>query len=138
LLIARVLSGQFPNWEAVIPRHNDRTFTIERDEVAAAIRRIAILADERSKTVRFALTKGALEVASSHSDLGEANETLAIEYDGDEFQIGFNYQYLLDFLATVPETEVSFEFKDGESATQLRGLPGEEYISRYIVMPMRI
>ena len=138
LLIARVLSGQFPNWEAVIPRNNDRTFTIGRDEVAAAIRRIAILADERSKTVRFALTKGALEVASSHSDLGEANETLAIDYDSDEFQIGFNYQYLLDFLSTIPETEVSFEFKDGESATQLRAIPSEEYSSRYIVMPMRI
>ncbi len=138
LLTSRVLSGQFPNWEAVLPRSNDHTFAIGRDEVAAAIRRIAILADERSKTVRFGLSKGSLEIASSHSDLGEANETIEIEYDGEEFQIGFNYQYLTDFLSTIPETEVSFEFKDGESATQLRALPGEDYNSRYIVMPMRI
>jgi DNA polymerase-3 subunit beta len=138
LLISRVLSGQFPNWEAVIPKHNDRRFSIGRDDVAAAIRRVSILADERSKTVRFSLVKGSLEISSSHSDMGEASEKLEIEYDDEEFQIGFNYQYLIDFLSTIPETEVSFEFKDGESATQLRALPGEDIISRYIVMPMRI
>ena len=138
LLVSRVLSGQFPNWEAVMPRNNDRTFSIGRDEVAAAVRRIAILADERSKIVRFGLSKGSLEIASSHSDLGEANETIEIDYDNEEFQIGFNYQYLIDFLSTIPETEVSFEFKDGESATQLRALRGDDYSSRYIVMPMRI
>lgn len=137
-LVSRVLSGQFPNWEAVLPRNNDRTFSIGRDEVAAAIRRVAILADERSKTVRFSLGKGELEIASSHSDLGDASETIQVDYEGEAFQIGFNYQYLIDFLSTIPETEVSFEFKDGESATQLRALAGEEYISRYIVMPMRI
>lgn len=138
VLVSRVLSGQFPNWEAVLPRSNDRTFSIGRDEIAAAIRRVAILADERSRTVRFAVKKGALEIAASHSDLGDASETLEIVYEQDEFQVGFNYQYLLDFLSTLPETEVSFEFRDGESASQLRGLPGEEYASRYIVMPMRI
>jgi DNA polymerase-3 subunit beta len=138
LLISRVLSGQFPNWEAVIPRNNERTFSVGRDVIAAAIRRVAILADERSKTVRFSLTKRALEIASSHSDLGDASEAMEVEYAGEEFEIGFNYQYLIDFLSTIPETEVSFEFKDGESATQLRALPGEDYNSRYIVMPMRI
>ncbi len=138
LLVSRVLSGQFPNWEAVIPRNNDRTFVIDRDEVAAAIRRVAILADERSKTVRFAVSTGSLEIAASHSELGEANETLAIEYDKEGFEIGFNHQYLIDFLSTIPETEVSFEFKDGESASQIRALPSDDYSSRYIVMPMRI
>ena len=138
LLVSRVLSGQFPNWEGIIPRNNDRMFSISRDDVAAAIRRVAILADERSKTVRFALGASTLEIASSHSDLGDASEKLDIEYDQEEFQIGFNYQYLIDFLSTIPETEVSFEFKDGESATQLRALPGKEITSRYIVMPMRI
>ena len=138
LLVSRVLSGQFPNWEAVLPRNNDRTFVIDRDEVAAAIRRVSILADERSKTVRFAVSNGSLEIAASHSELGEANETLAIEYEKEGFEIGFNHQYLIDFLSTIPETEVSFEFKDGESASQIRALPSDDYSSRYIVMPMRI
>jgi len=138
VLVSRVLSGQFPNWEAVIPRNNDRSFPIDRDEITAAIRRVAILADERSKSVRFALGQNSLEVSSSHSDLGDATETMEIDYAGEAFQIGFNFQYLIDFLTTVPENEVIFEFKDGESATQIRGLPGTDYISRYIVMPMRI
>ena len=138
LLVSRVLTGQFPNWEAVLPRNNDRRFVIDRDEVAAAVRRVAILADERSKTVRFGLAGGVLEIAASHSELGEANETLEIEYDDEEFNIGFNYQYLIDFLSTVPEVEVSFEFKDGESAMQIRALPSEDYNYRYVVMPMRI
>ncbi len=121
-----------------MPRNNEKTLSIGRDEIASAIRRVSILADERSRTVRFGLKKGSLEISASHSDLGDADETLMVDYDHEEFQIGFNYQYLLDFLSTVPETEVSFDFKDGESATQLRGLPGEEYLSRYIIMPMRI
>lgn len=138
LLVSRVLSGQFPNWEAVLPRNNERSFSIGRDEIASAIRRVAILADERSKTVRFALKDGVLEIAASHSDLGDADETIAIDYHQEEFQIGFNHQYLLDFLSTLPDADVAFDFKDGESAAQLRGLPGDNYASRYIVMPMRI
>ena len=138
LLVSRVLSGQFPSWEGVLPRNNERKFTIGRDEIAAAIRRVAILADERSKTIRFSVAKGALEIASGHSDVGDATEALEVAYNGEEFQIGFNYQYLIDFLSTIPEAEISFEFKDGESATQLRAVPGEDYNSRYIVMPMRI
>ncbi len=138
LLVSRVLSGQFPNWESVLPRGNNRRFEIPRDAVTSAIRRVAILADEFSKSVRFSLGKGALQVSASHSDLGDASETLDVDYDDAEFQIGFNYQYLVDFLSTIPETDVSFEFKDGESATELRALPREDYNHRYVVMPMRI
>ena len=138
LLISRMLTGQFPNYEAVLPRSNDRMFTIDRDEITAAIRRVAILSDERSKTVKIALTNGSLEITASHSDLGEAHETIEVEYDKEDLQVGFNYQYLLDFLATSDEPGVSFEFKDSESAAQLRAQPVGDYSSRYVVMPMRI
>ena len=66
---------------------------------------------------------GALEITASHSDLGEAHETLEVDYDKEDLQVGFNYQYLLDFLTTADEPEVSFEFKDSESAAQLRSQP---------------
>lgn len=138
LLVARMLTGQFPNFEAVLPRNNDRTITIDREEIAGAIRRVAILSDERSRTVRFSLGKGILEVTASHSDLGEAHETLEVNYAKEELQVGFNYQYLLDFLATAEETQINFEFKDGESAAQLRAASGPDYNYRYVVMPMRI
>jgi DNA polymerase-3 subunit beta len=138
LLISRMLTGQFPNYEAVLPRGNERTFLINREEIAAAIRRVAILSDERSHSVRLVLSNGSLEVSASHSDLGEAHETLEIDYNKEDLQVGFNYQYLLEFLTTADEPEVSFEFKDSESAAQLRVQPSSDYNYRYVVMPMRI
>ena len=138
LLISRMLTGQFPNYEAVLPRNNDRIVTINREEVAAAIKRVAILSDERSHTVKLALTSGAMELTASHSDLGEAHETLEVDYTKEDLQVGFNFQYLLDFLTTADEPEVSFEFKDSESAAQLRAQPAGDYNYRYVVMPMRI
>jgi len=138
LLISRMLTGQFPNYEAVLPRNNDRIIIVNRDEIASAIKRVAILSDERSRTVKLALNNGSMELTASHSDLGEAHETLEVEYDKEELQVGFNYQYLLDFLTTADEPDVSFEFKDSESAAQLRTQPPSEYNYRYVVMPMRI
>jgi len=133
-----MLTGQFPNFEAVLPRNNDRVFVVDREEMTSAIRRVAILSDERSRTVRISVTKGTLEVTASNSDLGEAHETMEIEYNNEEIKIGFNYQYLLDFLTTTDEAEINFEFKDSESAAQLRTSSGTDYTYRYVVMPMRI
>jgi DNA polymerase III subunit beta len=138
LLVSRMLTGQFPNFEAVLPRNNDRTFAVDREEITAAIRRVAILSDERSRTVKVAVASGSLEITASHSDLGEAHETIEIEYNKEDLQVGFNYQYLLDFLTTADETQVNFEFKDSESAAQLRSIPSTDYNYRYVVMPMRI
>jgi DNA polymerase III subunit beta len=138
LLVARMLTGQFPNFEAVLPRNNDRTVAIDREEIAAAVRRVAILSDERSRTVRLSLGAGTLEVSASHSDLGEAHETIEVSYNKEDLQVGFNYQYLLDFLGTADENQVNFEFKDSESAAQLRTASGTDYTYRYVVMPMRI
>jgi DNA polymerase-3 subunit beta len=138
LLISRLLTGQFPNYEAVLPRNNDRSVTVNREEIAAAVKRVAILSDERSRTVKLSLGNGSLEITASHSDLGEAHETLEIEYDKEALQVGFNYQYLLDFLTTADEPDISFEFKDSESAAQLRAQPPSDYNYRYVVMPMRI
>jgi DNA polymerase-3 subunit beta len=88
--------------------------------------------------VRLSLGKGTLEVTASHSDLGEAHETMEVNYSKEELQVGFNFQYLLDFLTIADEPQISFEFKDSESAAQLRTASGTEYNYRYVVMPMRI
>jgi len=138
LLISRMLTGQFPNYEAVLPRGNDQVVTVNREEITAAVRRVAILSDERSRTVKLILTNGSMEITASHSDLGEAHETLEVEYDKEDLQVGFNYQYLLDFLTTADEPDINFEFKDSESAAQLRRQPPSDYNYRYVVMPMRI
>ena len=139
VLISRMLTGQFPNYEAVLPRETTRVVELDKELVTAALRRVSLLADERSRAIRMQLDKGRLEVFSSSGEFGEAHEVLDAAYENDALQIGFNCQYLMDFLNAVGEGgKVRLELKDEQSAGQLR--PGEEetYRYRYVVMPMRI
>jgi DNA polymerase-3 subunit beta len=139
VLISRMLTGQFPNYEAVLPRENSRVVELDKDLVTAAIRRVALLADERSHAIRVLVEKGRFEVSSSSGEYGEAHETLDAAYEGDALQIGFNYQYLLEFLNVLGEAgRVRFELKDEQSAGQLRPVGEEAVRYRYVVMPMRI
>ncbi len=138
LLISRMLTGQFPNYEAVLPRENNKTVVIERSELNDAVRRVAQLADQRSHAVKFAVAREGVEISASSPEYGEAKETIEKEYKGDPLQIGFNAQYLLDFLSAAAEGPVSLELKDEQSAGQMRPLADEQYRYRYVIMPMRI
>ncbi|MGH9355617.1 MAG: DNA polymerase III subunit beta [Terriglobia bacterium] len=139
LLISRVLTGQFPNYEAVLPRDNSRVIEINKTQVEDAIRRVALLADERSRAVRLQVAKDRLEIFSSSGEFGEAQEAIDVNYSGEEMRIGFNYQYLLDFLDAVGESEkVKLELKDEQSAGQLRPSEDDACRYRYVVMPMRV
>ncbi len=139
LLISRKLSGQFPNYEMVIPKGNDKSVIFDSTELNQAIRRVATMADDRTRAIRFQISKDQLQISSQTAEEGEAQETLATSYNDDEVQIGFNSQYLQEFLNVIGEGQIAFEFKDGNSQAQLRpaGEPnGYDY--KYIVMPMRI
>jgi DNA polymerase-3 subunit beta len=138
LLISRMLTGQFPNFEAVLPRDNNRAINLDRAELNDIIRRVAQLADSRSHAVKFAVSKEGLEISSSSPDYGEAHETVEKEIKGEPMTIGFNAMYLLDFLAAAPEGPISLELKDEQSAGQMRPLADEAYKYRYVIMPMRI
>jgi len=139
VLISRMLTGQFPNYEAVLPRENNRVVELDRDLLAAAVRRVALLADERSRAIRVQMEKDKFEISSTSGEFGEAHETLDIEFSGDALQIGFNYQYLLDFLEVLGSGgKVRLEFKDEQSAGQLRPAGEESLRYRYVIMPMRI
>src|SRR6266403_1737957 len=139
LLTSRQLTGQFPNYEAVLPRDNNKSVTVHCDELSAAIQRVAQFADERSNAIRMRVEKDELKVSSSNTETGESEDSIETSYSGDPVMIGFNSQYLLEFLQVVGAGDVRFEFKDAQSAGQLR--PDEaadsEYRYRYIVMPMR-
>lgn len=140
LLTSRQLTGQFPNYEAVLPRENNKFVTVHCDELSAAIQRVAQFADERSNAIRMRVEKNELKVSSSNTETGESEDSIETAYTGDPMVIGFNSQYLLEFLKVVGSGDVRFEFKDAQTAGQLR--PDEaadsEYRYRYIVMPMRI
>lgn len=138
LLISRMLYGQFPNYEMVIPKNNDKEVQFDSSLLNQAIRRVALMADERSHAIRFHLGAKELVISSQNAEEGEANETIQTDYAGEETDIGFNAQYLQDFLNVVGDSAVKFEFKDGNSQAQLRPADGGDYDYKYIVMPMRI
>ncbi len=139
ILISRMLTGQFPNYEAVLPRENNRIVEIEKDLLTAAIRRVALLADQRSKAVRVKLSEGQMEMFCSSGEYGEAHEVLEVHYSGEPMQVGFNYEYLLDFLNVVGDGgNVRLELKDEQSAGQMRSSEGKAFRYRYVVMPMRV
>jgi len=138
LLISRILTGQFPNYEAVLPRDNSKSVVLERTELNDAIRRVSQLADQRSHAVKLAVSKDGIEISASSPEYGEARETIDKEYKGDPISIGFNSSYVLDFLSAAADGPISIELKDEQSAGQMRPLADESYRYRYIIMPMRI
>ena len=138
LLITRKLTGQFPDFERVLPKDHTTTISLVKEETVAAVRRVAQFADDRSRAVRFELSEGELKLAASGSDAGESEESIPVEYMGSKIKIGFNSQYLLDFMAVSETDSVQLLLKDEESAGQLQLDDVEGYDYRYVVMPMRI
>jgi DNA polymerase-3 subunit beta len=138
LLTSRQLTGQFPNYEAVLPKDISKSITLQGEELGAAIARVAQFADERSRAVRLKLEKGDLKLSASSTETGESEDSIEVAYDGDPMAIGFNAQYLMDFIRATGSCELKLELKDAQSAGQLRPADSEDYKYRYIVMPMRI
>jgi DNA polymerase-3 subunit beta len=137
-LISRMIDGQFPAYERVIPKANDKHIEFERDRLTNAVKRVALLSSERSRAVKFQIEKGKVEVTSSSPDLGEAREELSVDYDGESMQISFNAQYLLDFLAAVSTDIVSLDLKDDVSQAVVKPVGAEGYDYTYVIMPMRV
>ena len=138
MLISRMIDGQFPAYERVIPKGNDKHIEFERDRLTNAVKRVALMSNERSRAVKIQIEKGKVDVTSSSPDLGEARETLPVEYDGSPMQICFNAQYVLDFLAAVATDIVSLELKDEVSQAIMKPVGAEGYDYTYVIMPMRV
>jgi DNA polymerase-3 subunit beta len=138
LLISRMIDGQFPAYERVIPKANDKHIEFERDRLTNAVKRVQILSNERSRAVKFFIEKGHVDVTSSSPDLGEAKETLPVDYSGGAMQICFNAQYVLDFLSAVGTDIVSLDLKDEVSQAVMKPVAAEGYDYTYVIMPMRV
>ena len=139
LLITRKLTGNFPDYERVLPKDHNQVVTLQRDEIKSAVERVSQFADERSRAIRVQFGPGEVKVFTSSVETGESEESVPATYSGPEIDIGFNAQYLLDFLRAISQEQVSFELKDQKSAGEMRpaGDVGS-YRYRYVVMPMRI
>jgi DNA polymerase III subunit beta len=136
VMTARLIEGQFPNYEAVLPKAHPGKLVIPRAALMSALRRVSVMAEERNKPVKLLLRPGALVLSAASHDLGEAEEALSVQYSGDEVTIGFNSRYVLEALAPIEKDEILFEFKDGLSPGVVKGVEEEGYSC--VIMPMRI
>jgi len=140
-LLARMIDVNFPNYMEVISRDNDRHVLVDRDRLLSTIKRISLVANERTRAVRFDFSPGKLTVSSTNPELGDARETVPIDYAGQPFYVGLNAAYVMDFLSATDTPSVSLDLKDENS--QCIGKPastGEDlpYDYLYVVMPMRL
>src|SRR5262249_49279972 len=118
-IVSRLLAGQYPDYSAVLPKENRNRFTAGREIIFQAIKRVALMADERHRAIKLEIDDGEMRVSSGSSEVGEAGETLPVDYTGEAITAGFNAVYLNDFFSAVEEDEILFEFKDGQSPAQL-------------------
>jgi DNA polymerase-3 subunit beta len=141
-LVSKLVEGQFPNYEQVIPKTSPVRLVVEREPLLAAIRRVAVVADDRTRPVRLTASTGELRLSAQSQELGEAEETLPAEFQGDELAIGFNARYVLDALGPMDHPWTVMGLKDGLSpgvllgAADKSGAADEAY--RCVIMPMRM
>ena len=137
-LVSRVLDAQFPAYERVIPKGNDKRVEFERDRLTGAIKRVALLSNERSRALKLHIDAGKVEISSNSPEVGEASEVLSVDYEDAATAICFNAQYLLDFLAVADTENVALEFKDEMSQAVLSPVTTDGCDYTYVIMPMRI
>ena len=136
VMTARLIDGQFPNYDAVIPKSHPGKLVVARGTLAAALRRVSVMAEERNKPVKLALSPASLKVSASSQELGEAEEIVEVEYSGEEHVIGFNSRYLLEAMAALEKDRLVFEIKDSQSPGVIKSAEDEGYCC--VIMPMRI
>ena len=139
-LIARLLDVNFPDYDKILSKSNDRVATVPTADSQAAIRRVALFSSERSRGVKLSFEKGLLTIASASQELGDGTETLDVDFDGEPLSIGLNAQYLLDFFEEAESSRVRLELKDENTQCLCQPEGGIEGASRYtyVVMPMRL
>ncbi len=136
VVIMRLVDGEFPDYNRVIPKANEYTATIARDEFLHALRRMSILSSEKSRGIKLSLHQGNLEISSSNPELGDAREDFEVAYDGPEIAVGFNARYLIDILQALDTEKVLLKVKDNLSPGLLVPEQDEDYLA--VVMPMRL
>jgi DNA polymerase III subunit beta len=138
-VFSRLIEGPYPNYEQVIPRENDKQATIDKTAMAAALRRMSVVASDQTHRIRLAFSGGNLKFSVQTPDLGEAQDELAVTYEGEPLEIGFNATYLLEILKYMPTDEVRFTFKAPERAATIEPVGWNDAASYMaLVMPLRL
>lgn len=136
-LSMRLVEGEFPDYKQVVPGQSKRRMVVEALPLLAALRRVSLVSSERTRGVKLQIETGRLEVSSINPDIGEANDEISVEYEGEPLSIGFNAKYLIDVLGVLAESsQVEVSFIDEVSPGVLRCEGDQDFL--YVVMPMRL
>ena len=139
LVYSRLIEGPYPNYEQVIPRENDKSAAVDKAALTAALRRMSVVASDQTHRIRMALSGGAAKFSVQTPDLGEAQDELALTYEGEPLEIGFNAQYLLEIMKYMPTDEVRLTFKAPERAATVEPVGWDDPASYLcLVMPLRL
>ena len=137
VICARNLAGQFPNYEAVLPKSNTLRATLDAATLRESLRRVTLLAPEQTHAVCLTLESGRLTLSASGADTGEATESLDAAYQGEVLRVAFNSAFLLDLLSVIKSGNVEIALKDAGSAAELRPSDQADYRYTCVIMPMR-
>lgn len=137
LLLSRNIEAQFPNYEKFISLKNDKTAAFNSAELGRTIKRVSVVSNERSRAVEFGMSDGLAKLSTTNPEMAEGSDSMEIQYEGPQLKIGFNSQYIIEFLAAISAEEVVFELNTESTAALLRPKGTEQYDYRYILMPMR-
>jgi DNA polymerase III subunit beta len=135
-LFIRLIDGEYPDYRPVIPKNTEKRVGIDRQGFSSALKRVSLLANEKSRGVKLTLQESMLTISSSNPDMGEAREEVDIEYSGEPLEIGFNSKYLLESLNVMKAEKLEFCLKNQLSPGILREVGQENHT--YVIMPMRI
>ncbi|MCX8117809.1 MAG: DNA polymerase III subunit beta [Desulfobacterota bacterium] len=139
LMVIRLIDGEFPDYEQVIPKENDKSLVMKKDLIYGSLKRVATMASERSEGIKLSIKRNVMELSSYHQDFGDAKEEVEIEYEGPPLEIGFNARYLMEAIQSFDVEEVLFELKDDGSPGVLRPYPPQTAPQHLnIIMPMRM
>jgi DNA polymerase-3 subunit beta len=136
VIVSRKIDGKFPNYQQVIPSDNKLQVQINRGMFQQALKRVSLLADEKSKMVRFDIKAGSIVLTSDTTELGEAREEVATSYSGEAVSVGLNAKYVLDVLNVMDDEEIILNLKDDKSSCLITSNGDKDY--QTIVMPMRL
>lgn len=135
-MVMRLVDGDFPDYNRVIPTSNDKIITINKELFTHAVRRMAILSSEKFKGIMLEISPSNLKISSSNPELGDAKEEVDIKYDGEPIGVRFNARYLLDVLSVTETDSIDVKFKDELSPSILTPNNGNSFLS--VIMPMRL
>jgi DNA polymerase-3 subunit beta len=134
VISSRLIDGTFPDYEAVIPKANDKKIAVEREAFLSALRRTSLVAQEKARAVKLSFSSGKVTLFSRSQEIGEASVEVAADYAGEAFDVVFNPDYIIDYLKSLSETQVQMWLRDRTSAGLFRTT--DDY--QYVLMPLAI